>query len=60
MVNDYTSLLSITAQASYDRWPEASAMRGRLWDIAQKLGISLDQFKADLDNAPIDCNGGQW
>jgi hypothetical protein len=59
-INEYRSKVTITAQASYDRWAEANGMRSQLWELAQKAGISAEQMDFDLINAPISCDGGRW
>lgn len=59
-IGEYMGKINITAQATYDRWPEASGMRGNLWELAQKAGISLEQYRHDLDHANIDSTGGRW
>lgn len=59
-MSEYRSKVSITAQATYDRWPEAGGMRRALWELAQKAGVSAQQFRRDLDEAPIACDGGRW
>ena len=59
-VKAYLAKVNITAQATYDRWPEASGMRGSLWDLADKAGISMEQYRYDLDHANIECDGGRW
>jgi hypothetical protein len=56
----YLGKVNITAQATYDRWPEASEMRGNLWDLAVKAGISMEQYRYDQDHANIDSTGGRW
>lgn len=56
----YMSKVGITAQATYDRWPEANGMRNELWALAEKAGISDDQVVFDLAYAPIICDGGRW
>lgn len=56
----YKSKVTITAQAEWDRWPEASGMREHLFELASAAGVSVAQVVHDLDNAPIDCTGGRW
>ena len=57
---EYAGKVNITAQADYDRWPEANGMRRHLWDLAAKAGISSEQVQHDLQHAKIDCTGGRW
>lgn len=59
-IGEYLGKVNITAQATYDRWPEANGMRRHLWDLASKAGISSDQVTFDLAYANIDCTGGRW
>jgi hypothetical protein len=59
-INAYLGKVNITAQATYDRWPEASGMRRVLWELAKKANISIDQLRYDLEHAKIECDGGRW
>jgi len=59
-MKEYLGKVNITAQATYDRWPEASGMRGSLWTLAQAAGISMEQYRYDQEHANIDCTGGRW
>ena len=59
-IGAYMGKINITAQATYDQWPEASGMRGNLWDLAVEAGISLEQYRYDLEHANIDNAGGRW
>lgn len=56
----YLGKVIITAQATYDRWPEASGMRKHLWDLAVKANISPEQYEYDQSHAAIECDGGRW
>lgn len=56
----YLGSLRKTAQASWDRWPEAGGMRASLFATGKKIGLSVDQIAYDLDYVEIDCTGGQW
>ena len=56
----YLGKVNITAQATYDRWPEASGMRGARWELAVKAGISMEQYRHDLSYANVDSTGGRW
>jgi hypothetical protein len=56
----YKSKLSITAQADYDRWPEARGMYRQLVELSNIAGVSAEQFVKDFDSAPIDNAGGRW
>jgi hypothetical protein len=57
---DYLSAINITAQATYDRWPEANGMRKHLFKLATLAGIKSDQVCYDLDHADVDATGGRW
>ncbi len=57
---EYAGKVNITAQATFDRWPEANAMRRRLWDLAKKAGVSSEQIVYDLEHANIQTDGGRW
>lgn len=59
-LREYLGKVTITAQASYDRWPEANGMRRNLWELANEAGVSSEQVSYDLDHAPISCDGGRW
>lgn len=59
-INLYKGKLRITAQATYDRWPEANGMRRELFQLGEQAGLSVEQIKHDLDTVPIDCDGGRW
>ena len=52
-IGEYMGKINITAQATYDRWPEASGMRGNLWKLAVAAGISSDQYDYDQKHANI-------
>jgi hypothetical protein len=60
VMKEYLGKVNITAQATYDRWPEASGMRGSLWTLAQAAGISMEQYGYDQQHANINCDGGRW
>ncbi len=57
---EYVGKVNITAQADYDRWPEANGMRRRLFELADIAGITVAQVQHDLKHANIDCTGGRW
>lgn len=57
---EYNGALNITAQAEWDRWPEAHGMRRRLFDLAEIAGIDSERVCEDLSEAKIDCTGGRW
>jgi len=59
-IGAYLSKVNITAQATYDRWPEANGMRRELWELAAAAGISSEQVVFDLAYTPIECDGGRW
>lgn len=59
-LREYKGYLSITAQASWDRWPEANGMRRRCYDLGNKAGLSDATISADLKAAPFDGTGGRW
>jgi hypothetical protein len=59
-MKEYLGKVNITAQATYDRWPEASGMRGNLWKLAVSAGVSSDQYDYDQQHANINCDGGRW
>jgi hypothetical protein len=57
---EYNAKVRITAQAAWDRWPEANGMRRRLFDLAEIAGIDSEKVCEDLNEAKIDCDGGRW
>lgn len=57
---EYNGYINVTAQATYDRWPEANAMRRRLFDLAERAGIDSERVSEDLNEAKIQCDGGRW
>lgn len=59
-IGEYLGKVRMTAQATYDRWPEANGMRRELWALAGKAGISSEQVVFDLAYTPIECDGGRW
>jgi hypothetical protein len=59
-LRDYLGKVNITAQATWDRWPEANGMRSHLYHTGMKAGLSPEQIGFDLDHANIDCTGGRW
>ena len=59
-MHEYLKRVTITAQATYDRWPEASGMRRILFELGELAGLEQSQISFDLDHAPIDGTGGRW
>ena len=59
-LREYLGKVNITAQATYDRWPEANGMRRHLFFLGGKAGISYEQVVYDLDHAKIESTGGRW
>ncbi len=59
-LKQYRSRLTITAQACWDRWPESTGMYGDLMALGKAAGLTAEQVMKDVDEAPIQCDGGRW
>jgi len=59
-MKEYLGKVNITAQATYDRWPEATGMRREVHRCGSLAGLTTEQVVYDLNNSKIECDGGRW